>query len=62
MTLTSHKTAQNYIRDIDVYKLYFNTESLEQGDTIFMYCVIAHLKAGTGSDNEENANSWLRIP
>lgn len=53
MTLTSHKTAQNYIRDIDVYKLYFNTESLEQGDTIFMYCVIAHLKAGTGSDNEE---------
>ncbi len=52
MTLVSHKTAQHYIRDIDVYKMYFNTEGLKQGDTIFMYCVVAHLKAGKSSDDK----------
>ncbi|MDX1908872.1 MAG: hypothetical protein SF053_17685 [Bacteroidia bacterium] len=54
------------IRDINVYKLYLKS-GLTPGDTTFLYCIVAHLKAGnTGSD--ENARdlaaddimAWLR--
>ncbi len=41
-----HTIAQTYIRDIDVYKLYYKSANLNQGDTTFIYCVVAHLKAG----------------
>ncbi|NOX85162.1 MAG: hypothetical protein GXO86_04220, partial [Chlorobi bacterium] len=47
----SHVIAQSYIRDIDVYKLYYYSNDLEQGDTAFVICVVAHLKASTGLTN-----------
>ncbi len=41
-----HTIAQTSIRDVDVYKLYYKSANLNQGDTTFIYCVVAHLKAG----------------
>lgn len=35
------------LRDINIYKFCYNTPHLEEGDTIFFYSIIAHLKAGT---------------
>jgi endonuclease/exonuclease/phosphatase family metal-dependent hydrolase len=52
LTLQSHTIAQSYIRDIDVYKLYYNSDDLASGDTAFIICVVAHLKAGDGVSNE----------
>lgn len=50
--LAGHTIAQSYVRDVDVYKLYYKSDNLNQGDTVFLYCVVAHLKAGTGTSNE----------
>ena len=47
LVLKSQSVAQNYIRDIDVYQLYHKSSDLESGDTAFIYCVVAHLKAGS---------------
>jgi endonuclease/exonuclease/phosphatase family metal-dependent hydrolase len=44
--LAAHTIAQAYVRDVDVYKLYYKSANLNQGDTTFIYCVVAHLKAG----------------
>ena len=49
LQLHSHTIAQNYIRDIDVYKLYYRSDDLPDGDTAFVTCVVAHLKAGNTS-------------
>ncbi|HAQ64408.1 MAG TPA: hypothetical protein DCR43_00890 [Bacteroidales bacterium] len=43
--------AQSVTRDIDVVKFYYNSSSLSQGDTVFLHCIVAHLKAGEGSSN-----------
>jgi len=50
LVLHSHYIAQSYVRDVDVYKLYYRSNDLPQGDTAFVICVVAHLKAG--SDDE----------
>ena len=47
LVLKSQSTAQTFIRDIDVYELYYKSSDLELGDTAFIYCVVAHLKAGS---------------
>ena len=49
LTLSSHYNAQTYIRDVDVYNFKFKNDD---SDRIVLTCVIAHLKAGSGSDNE----------
>ena len=49
LTLTGHHTAQTYTRDVDVYDFTFKNDD---SGKIQLTCVIAHLKAGTGSDNE----------
>lgn len=49
LVLKSQFVAQTYIRDIDVYQLYYKSSDLELGDTAFIYCVVAHLKAGSES-------------
>ena len=43
--------AQTYLRDINVFKFYYNSSNLAEGDTAFVYCVVAHLKAGSGTSN-----------
>ncbi len=54
--LAGHTIAQSYVRDVDVYKLYYKSNNLNQGDTAFLYCVVAHLKAGnTSGDADERA-------
>ncbi len=42
-------TAQNHVRDIDVYELYYKSNDLSYSDTAFVVCVVAHLKAGNTS-------------
>ncbi len=58
--------AQNYIRDITVYKMYYRSPDLERGDTVFFHCALVHLKAGSYEGNDEdrgimanNLMSWL---
>jgi hypothetical protein len=52
LVLKSQEVAQSHIRDINVYNLYSKTEGLVDGDTIFIHCIVAHLKSSTGNDNE----------
>jgi len=47
----SHYILSSYIRDINMYKLYHKSPDLHiTNDTTFIYCILAHLKAG----NSEN--------
>ncbi len=53
------------IRDINVYTLY-HLNSIQGNDTVFLYCIVAHLKAGntTGDGNSravaaQQVMSWL---
>ena len=41
-------------RDINGYTFYYNADNLASGDTIFMTFWIAHLKAGSYPDNEQD--------
>ena len=52
LVLKSHRIAQSFVRDIDVYELYYRASDLQSGDTAFVVCVVSHLKAGTGTSNE----------
>lgn len=52
LALHSHVIAQSYIRDIDVYKLFYLSDDLDKGDTAFIICVVSHLKSSTGTTNE----------
>ena len=52
LALHSQVVAQNEVRDIDVYSLYYLNEGLLEGDTIFVSCIVAHLKAGTSSSDK----------
>lgn len=67
LTLHSSAVIQSYIRDINLYKLYFRTAQLAEGDTIFLNCIVAHLKAGdSGNDEDDRAEmasnviDWLK--
>ncbi|MDY0078257.1 MAG: T9SS type A sorting domain-containing protein [Bacteroidales bacterium] len=66
LRLKTQHTAQSYIRDIDVYELYYISDDLAQGDTSFVVCAVAHLKSGNSNENEakrkimaENAMAFL---
>lgn len=49
LRLKAQYTAQTHVRDVDVYELYYNSNDLPMGDTAFIVCVVAHLKAGNTS-------------
>jgi endonuclease/exonuclease/phosphatase family metal-dependent hydrolase len=51
LVLHSQEVAQSEVRDIDVYSLYYLNEGLLEGDTIFIHCIVAHLKAGNSSSD-----------
>jgi endonuclease/exonuclease/phosphatase family metal-dependent hydrolase len=53
LRLKKQAIAQSLVRDIDVYELYYNSNDLDQGDTTFIICVVAHLKAGSEDGNRE---------
>lgn len=46
LELKSYEVAQSNTRDIDLFTLYYKSSALAQGDTIFIHCLVAHLKAG----------------
>lgn len=50
LTLTAHHMAQTYIRDVDVYDFKFKNDN---SGNIVLTCVVAHLKAGDTSDDEQ---------
>ena len=49
LTLVGHHVAQTNTREVDVYDFKFKSDD---SGKIVLTCVIAHLKAGSGSDNE----------
>jgi len=53
LALHSQAVAQSNVRDIDVYRLYSLNVGLDEGDTIFLNCVVAHLKSSQGQTNED---------
>jgi hypothetical protein len=53
LRLKKQYVAQSLVRDIDVYELYYYSNDLEQGDTAFIICVVAHLKAGSSTSDIE---------
>jgi endonuclease/exonuclease/phosphatase family metal-dependent hydrolase len=56
LILKSYEVVQSSTRDIDLFTLYCKTPALEQGDTVYLNCIVAHLKAGSsGSDATQRA-------
>ncbi len=52
--LLSQDVVINDLRDINLYRLYLKTSDLgTAADTIFLTAVVAHLKAGSGSSDEQ---------
>ena len=54
LTLYKSTNITTAYRDINGYTFYYNADNLTTGDTIFTTFWIAHLKAGTGSTNEQH--------
>ncbi len=54
LVLKSHEVVQYFVRDIDLYTLYCQTPDLSRGDTVFLHCLVAHLKAGSYADDEDD--------
>ncbi len=50
--LKSQSYVETNIRDINTYKLFYKGNLPQSNDTIFFSCIVAHLKAGNGSDDE----------
>ena len=55
----SHFYLTTVNRDINGYKMYYKTPNLAYGDTVFTTFILMHLKAGTGSDNEQKRYSQV---
>lgn len=58
LTLKRHYPLSFYYSGLNkifnVYQFYFNAEDLSTtNDTVFVTCIVAHLKAGNGSDSKE---------
>lgn len=67
LTLRSMQIIQSYVRDVNLYTLYYRTPNLASGDTIFINCIVAHLKAGNSSSDAysrgvmaSNIIEWLQ--
>ena len=52
LTLYDNYYITTSYRDINGYKMYYNSTDLANGDTLFITFWVMHLKAGTGSSNE----------
>lgn len=66
-TLKESIFVQTAVRDFNIYRLYYNTPDLANGDTTFFIPIIGHLKAGTTDSVARNTqvaalmsrlNSW----
>ncbi|MDY6801523.1 MAG: T9SS type A sorting domain-containing protein [Bacteroidota bacterium] len=66
LTLKRHYPLSFYYSGINkifnVYQFYFNAEDLAQtNDTVFVTCLVAHLKAGSYNDNKEQRDFETRV-
>lgn len=53
--------AGNLLRDINLYTFYYNDEEmLAAGDTIFLTAIVAHLKAGSTSDDQQTRTAEVQ--
>ena len=53
LVFVSTESLQNQVRDITLYRLYYNSPNLAQShDTAWINCIVAHLKAGSGSSDK----------
>lgn len=66
LELYSQHIVQSLTRDIDLYTLYYKSPDLENGDTAFINCLAAHLKAGSSPEDQlrrthqiNNVLAWL---
>ncbi len=50
-TLDKQEAISTSLRDINVYYLYYNSPDLQTGDTAWITCFVAHLKAGSYSSD-----------
>ena len=51
LTLAHEDVVTTSIRDINIYKLYYNSSDLStKRDTAYITCIVAHLKAGSDDD------------
>jgi len=67
LVLHSQAVMQTITRDIDLYKLYYKSPDLSEGDTAFIHCIAAHLKAGSSGGDQQtrrnqinNVMAWLQ--
>jgi endonuclease/exonuclease/phosphatase family metal-dependent hydrolase len=52
--LHSEAVIAQELRDINLYTLYYRSPGLEHGqDTIFLSCILAHLKAGSSTNDQQ---------
>lgn len=57
LVLYSQYEIPTTLRNISEYVLYYNAPGMTaQSDTVFIYCYMAHLKASSGSSNEQQRN------
>ncbi len=52
LSLYKHYYVTTSYRDINGYKMYYNSQDLAQGDTVFITFWIMHLKAGSSEENQ----------
>lgn len=52
LTMYREEALDHFLRDINFYTLYYNGSGLATGDTTFINVVLVHLKAGSGSSDE----------
>jgi len=52
LALHSQEVVPNNIRDIIIYKLYYLSSDLATGDTAFLIPIVAHLKSGSSTSDE----------
>ncbi len=68
LVLQSQHIMQSIVRDINLYTLYYKSPDLGNGDTAFIHCIGAHLKAGNSTSDEQsrrnqinNVLAWLQV-
>jgi endonuclease/exonuclease/phosphatase family metal-dependent hydrolase len=52
LSLKQSYVAQSNVRDIDIFKLYYKGSNFAEDDTIYIHCMVAHLKAGNTTSDE----------
>lgn len=67
VALYSQRIIQSLVRDINLYSFYYKSPDLANGDTAFLHCIGAHLKAGSSSSDIQsrrnqvnNVIAWLQ--